>query len=81
MGTYRIEITAVGGHGCDRAAKEGDELKRCGQPSCPDCSALAFVDELKKSQNVQEATLTHWPAQSSEVRDDLLTGRRRRGSF
>lgn len=81
MGDFSIEVRAVGGHGCQRDLKSGATVGDCGNPSCPDCIARRFVAELKKSgQSVSQATLTHWPGQDSEVRDNLLTGIRR-GSF
>lgn len=81
MGQFRIEVTAVGGHGCQRGLKDGEFVGDCGQPGCPDCIARRFVEQLKDSgNNVEKAELTHWPGQTSEVRDDLLTGIRS-GSF
>jgi hypothetical protein len=90
MGDYRITIEAVGGHGCGREAKDGDVVPRCGQLSCPDCSAVNFVQQLRTSGNdVKLAKLEHWPvpgaAGSTRTEkpgpvDDLLTGTRS-GSF
>lgn len=81
MGNYRITIDAVGGHGCQREIGDGGTITSpCGQESCPDCKARAFVADLKTSGNdVQSATLAHWPEQPGPV-DDLVTGRRS-GSF
>ncbi len=83
MGRYHIEITAVGGHGCQRdTVKDGQAITdHCGQASCPDCKARAFVKDLQETGNsVESATLTHWPGQEGEVRDDLVSGLRA-GSF
>jgi len=91
MGDFRIEVEAVGGHGCQREKGKGQRVEDCGCPGCPDCLARRFVaDLLKQGQNVQKATLTHWPGQDgdcrsrdlpgAEVRDNLLTGIRR-GNF
>ncbi len=81
MGRFRIEITAVGGHGCQRELKDGAQVPGCGQPTCPDCQARALVASLQRTGNsVQQATLTHWPGDPHEVVDDLLTGVRK-GSF
>lgn len=81
MGTFRIEVEAVGGHGCQREIKDGGTVDGCGHPSCPDCMARGFVKDLKeKGNSVLSAKLTHWPGDKSEVRDDLLTGVRS-GSF
>lgn len=81
MGNYRIEIEAVGGHGCDRGVKDGGTVEGCGESSCPDCQARAFVKKLQGSgSSVAKATLTHWPGEPSQVQDDLLSGKRT-GSF
>lgn len=87
MGDFRIEIKGTGGHGCDRDAQEGEELApRCANPSCPDCMARKFVDELKATGMLAEsygstATFTHWPGKPEAVVDDLLGGVRASGSF
>lgn len=96
MGDFRITIDAVGGHGCQREIKDGGHVNPCGQPSCPDCQARAFVEQLKATgTNVRQATLEHWPAKMLNYEtppvlvdrtegvgpvDDLLTGVRT-GSF
>lgn len=92
MGTFRIEVQAVGGHGCQREVKDGEVVQGCGHERCPDCIARKFVNELKAAgvyfgvstsadrAPTEYAKLTHWPGQSGEVRDDLLTGVRS-GSF
>lgn len=91
MGTFRIEIQALGGHGCDRSVKNETIVTGCGKPTCPDCLAREFVGKLRKigcsfeyaSSDVNHdcyARLTHWPGQATCVVDDLLTGIRR-GNF
>lgn len=81
MGTFRVEVQAVGGHGCQREVKDSGLVYGCGQSSCPDCIAREFVETLKrKGASVESATLIHWPGQPGEVRDDLLT-KVRAGSF
>jgi hypothetical protein len=81
MGDFRIEVKAVGGHGCQREVKDGGDVHGCGQMGCPDCIAREFVATLqRKGNSVNSATLTHWPGQAGEVVDDLLT-KKRRGSF
>lgn len=81
MGTYNLEIEAVGGHGCQREVKDGENVVGCQAASCPDCEARRFVKSLRDNgSSVSRATLTHWPGQESEVKDDLLTGIRT-GSF
>jgi len=88
MGDFNINITATGGHGCERKAKAGDKLYgRCGRFTCPDCMAYEFVQQLKQrgmlsSGNPQQhAILTHWPGQPGEVVDDLLQNERKSGQF
>ncbi len=94
MGTFRVEIQAVGGHGCQREIKDGGTVEGCGQPSCPDCITRDFVKRLKASgayfsppvPGIDQpnadgfARITHWPGTESAVVDDLLTGVRK-GSF
>jgi len=82
MGQFRVEVTGVGGHGCQRQVKDGEQLQQfCGSPSCPDCTAREFVRDLKRIGVMMEsAVLTHWPGTSTEVRDDLMSGKRT-GSF
>jgi len=87
MGMFRIEIDAIGGHGCDRKTKAGEKLYgRCGRFGCPDCMAHDFVLQLKQrgmlsGSPTDKATLTHWPGQDSEVVDDMLTNTRVKGQF
>lgn len=85
MGTFRVEVQAVGGHGCQRELKEGATVHGCGSPSCPDCIARDFVQKLTAAgvffgDAEGYARITHWPGQPGEVRDDLITGKRS-GSF
>lgn len=81
MGTFRIEVVAVGGHGCQRDLKDGATVPGCSHAGCPDCMARDFVKDLRLAGNsVESAKLIHWPGQPDEVRDDLLTGKRS-GSF
>jgi hypothetical protein len=81
MGQFRIEITAVGGHGCQREVKDGGEVFGCGNTSyCPDCITRRFVEDLKAKMIVEAATFTHWPGTSTEVVDDLVT-KIRKGNF
>lgn len=81
MGNFRIELNAVGGHGCQREVKAGEIVTGCGHAQCPDCVAREFVKQMKATGSaVDSATLTHWPGSTSEVKDDLLTGIRH-GSF
>lgn len=81
MGQFVVRVDAVGGHGCQREIGDGETVTGCGQSSCPDCITRQYVGHLKASGTTfTEASLTHWPGQPGEVRDDLLTGKRS-GSF
>jgi hypothetical protein len=82
MGQFRVEVTAVGGHGCQRQIKDGGQVQQfCGIPGCPDCAAREFVRLLKRTgASLEKAEIIHWPGTSTEVRDDMLTGLRK-GSF
>ncbi len=90
MGTFRVEVQAVGGHGCQREIKSGGTTKDCGQPGCVDCISRRFVKALKDAgasfnsnggiESIGYAKLTHWPHGHGTVNDDLLTGTRS-GSF
>lgn len=83
MGQFRIEITAVGKHGCDRSAQPGGRLhERCGRLTCPDCLALDFVQALRqKGVLIVEASFTHFTGSNQEVVDDLLENVRTSGNF
>lgn len=86
MGDFNINITASGGHGCERKAKAGEKLYgRCGRFTCPDCMAYEFVQQLKQrgmmSGPAAHATFTHWPGQPASVVDDLLNNERTFGAF
>ena len=86
MGSFRIEIQGVGGHGCQREVKSGDKVAGCGSENCPDCLAREFVKQLaskgmlsnygtsSEPGNLVYAKLIHWPYGHGTVTDDLLTG-------
>jgi hypothetical protein len=78
MGNFRIIVNATGGHGVDRGKKHGETVDfNADNENAPDALAKRFVDELRaKGNNVQEATIHHWPGQDSQVVDNLLTGKR-----
>lgn len=82
MGQFRIEITATGGHGCEREVKDGGKVYGCGRFGCPDCEIRNLLLKLKvlNYAQVEQATLTHWPGTKGEVVDDLVTGIRK-GNF
>jgi hypothetical protein len=80
MGTFKIEIVAIGGHGVDRGKKDGEvvDFKEGGETS-PDALAKEFVEKLQAAgvyfgDPSAGATITHWPGDPSEVKDNLLTG-------
>lgn len=90
MGQYRIEIVAVGGHGCQREKKDQEVVYGCGHMDCPDCLTAKFVADLYRANNsIEKATLTHWPGTESEVVDNFVSPehhqtrikRIRKGSF
>ena len=88
MGTFNINITATGGHGCDRKAKTGEKLYgRCGKFSCPDCMAYNFIQQMKQagffsSEPNPQALFTHWPNDPEHmVVDDMLFNQRQSGQF
>lgn len=82
MGNFRVEIEAVGGHGCQREVKDGETVTGCGRMGCPDCEARRFLKQFLAvtGATLVEAKLRHWPGQPGEVIDDLQT-RVRKGHF
>jgi hypothetical protein len=55
MGAFNINITGVGGHGCERKAKAGEKLHgRCGRFTCPDCMAYEFVQRMKQAGMIRD---------------------------
>jgi len=82
MGSFRIEINAVGGHGVDRDVKDGEIVNFFKEGSTtPDAIAKSIVLILQHhGVMVDTATLTHWPGQEGEVQDNLITGKRK-GNF
>lgn len=76
MGTFKIEITAVGGHGQDRSKKNGEVVNFYeGGENSPDAITKTLVEAMKfYGTNVEEAKIIHWPGAEDEVTDDLLTG-------
>lgn len=91
MGTFRVEVQGVGGHGCQRNVGNGEKVElSCGSSGCIDCVTREYVTKLRQMgvmfmknedpNNDGHAVLTHWPGQKNQVVDDLLT-RERTGSF
>lgn len=95
MGQFRVELTAVGGHGCQREVKDGGVVSGCRRQGCPDCEFFSMVAEFARrtGSSIEDARLTHWPGTSGEVVDVMepLAGiplavhsnvpRRRKGGF
>lgn len=81
MGNFKIEIEAIGNHGTDRTAKEGEPINLGDPgPNNPDALASQFVAKLAESCNLVGAKLTHWP-DTTPIVDDLKTGTRVAGDF
>lgn len=81
MGTFLVNIEAVGNHGCEREIGDGGFVVGCEKPHCTDCMVRELVRRLKRSgAAVNEATITHWPQQEVPIVDNLVTGIRK-GSF
>ena len=83
MGTFRVSVTAVGNHGCQRQMNGAEIITGCGQSGCTDCITREYVEKLKKAASVSEAYILHWPGSQvrpdglgGEVLDNLLTERR-----
>lgn len=69
MGAFNINITGVGGHGCERKAKPGEKLHgRCGRFTCPDCAAYDFVQRLRQAGMLREGDT----ATGQELKDGEL---------
>lgn len=92
MGDFRIIIDAVGGHGQDRAKKDGEKVDftRVSEAfisdKTPEALAQKLVEDLKLNGcSVQKARVIHWPADNypegreagKEIEDDLITGIRK----
>jgi hypothetical protein len=46
MGDFRIEVDAVGAHGCDRTKGDGETVFGCGSMACPDCITARYVADM-----------------------------------
>ena len=73
MGSSRLEFQSVGGHGCNRDAKVGEEVKGCGRFGCPDCEARRAVEQMLRAGvgTFENARFVHWPGSESEVVDEF----------
>lgn len=80
MGNWRLTLSGVGDHGANRSTSHGETVTDRSDARVDEI-CQRFVQELKEAGGtVNEATLHHWPGTSSEVVDNLLTGKRL-GSF
>jgi hypothetical protein len=72
MGSSVLEFQSVGGHGCNREAKVGEEVVGCGRMGCPDCEARRAVEVMLRAGvgSFERARFVHWPGQASEVVDE-----------
>jgi hypothetical protein len=68
-----LEFESVGGHGCNREAKVGEEVKGCGHMGCPDCEARRAVEDLLRAGvgTFVRARFVHWPGTTEEVVDEF----------
>src|SRR5690606_8209271 len=66
MGDFRVTLEATGGHGCNRTAKEGDQITGCGRMDCPDCVTAEYFAKMKKFCSTAKATFHHWPADMTD---------------
>ena len=81
MGTFNVELRAVGNHGCGREVKSGETMQPCRQPNCTDCITREFLEKLKAAgASVTEARIIHWPDGGPQILDDILR-EKRAGSF
>ena len=73
MGQFRLEITAVGGHGCQREVRDGGTVHGCGRQGCPDCEFASMICEFARRTgcSIQAAQQVHWPGTSNEVIDEV----------
>lgn len=72
MGDSMLELVTTGGHGCNRDAKVGEEVRGCGKMGCPDCEALRAVEVFLRvagAGTLKSARFVHWPGQPDEVVD------------
>lgn len=72
MGSSLLEFQSVGGHGCNRDAKVGEEVRGCGKFGCPDCEARRAVEQMLRAGvgTFERARFVHWPGTPEEVVDE-----------
>ena len=73
MGNSVLEFESVGGHGCNREAKVGEEVIGCKRMGCPDCEAVRAVGQMLHAGvgTLIRARFVHWPGTSTEVVDEI----------
>jgi hypothetical protein len=85
MGNSVLEFESVGGHGCNRDAKVGEEVFGCNKMGCPDCEARAFVTRAILGSpavgSFVRARFVHWPGTATEVVDEFTLVPTHEGSF
>jgi hypothetical protein len=78
MGKFKIEITAVGGHGAAREIKDGERLdpERVPAEHVDHVIREAVASLRQRGASVESARLIHWPGTPGAVVDDVLAERR-----
>ena len=73
MGSSLLEFQSVGGHGCNREAKVGDNVVGCAKMGCPDCEARRAVIQMMEAGvgSFEKARFVHWPGTTTEVVDEF----------
>lgn len=73
MGNSVLEFESIGGHGCNRDAKVGEEVRGCNRMGCPDCEARRAVEQMLRAGvgTFVRARFVHWPGTESEVVDEF----------
>ena len=80
MGQFIFTLDAVGNHGAERDIGDGGTLTGADERTV-DHVLFETVEKLKAAGcSIAKADLVHWPGQSAEVTDDLLT-KPRQGGF
>lgn len=81
MGNSVLEFESVGGHGCNRDAKVGEEVVGCNKMGCPDCEARRAVETMMRAGvgTYVRARFVHWPGTETEVVDEFTWEERWKG--
>lgn len=91
VGAFKIQVDAIGNHGCQRERVDGDTVYGCGSMNCPDCLTSEYIAKMRRAGVLMtSAVITHWPGQPTQVTDEYqladlpvlpLAKRSRRGKF